>query len=148
MVIRQYFPELVPPPPSPAPAESSTPAPAPQPAAFDYSHEMYLTRVEADRLLAAGKIDEAEAYMEARRVFIMQNVANQGITIRRLNQAFFAFYGTYADTPGERGEDPIGPAVVKFYNQCPTVGAFLRNISKVTSFQQLQELTAPGGRCG
>jgi hypothetical protein len=148
MVIRQYFPELVPPPPSPAPAESSTPAPAPQPAAFDYSHEMYLTRVEADRLLAAGKIDEAEAYMEARRVFIMQNVANQGITIRRLNQAFFAFYGTYADTPGERGEDPIGPAVVKFYNQCPTVGAFLRNISKVTSFQQLQELTASGGRCG
>jgi hypothetical protein len=148
MVIRQYFPELAPPPPAPAPAESSTPAPAPQPAAFDYSHEMYLTRVEADRLLAAGKIDEAEAYMEARRVFIMQNVANQGITIRRLNQAFFAFYGTYADTPGERGEDPIGPAVVKFYNQCPTVGAFLRNISKVTSFQQLQELTAPGGRCG
>ncbi len=119
MVIRQYYPELVPPPPAPAPAVSSAPTPAPQPPAFDYSHEMYVTRVEADRLLAAGKIDEAEAYMEARRVFIMQHVADQGITIRRLNQAFFAFYGTYADTPGERGEDPVGPAVVKFYNQCP-----------------------------
>ncbi len=147
MVIRQYYPELAPPPPSPAPAQSSPPAPA-QPPAFDYSHEMYLTRVETDRLLAAGKIEEAEAYMEARRVYIMQQGADQGITIRRLNQAFFAFYGSYADTPGERGEDPIGPAVVALYHQCPTVGAFLRTISKVTSFQQLQELDAAGGRCG
>ncbi|MGD0807281.1 MAG: hypothetical protein ABSA10_07415 [Anaerolineales bacterium] len=147
MVIEHNYPELVPPPPPPAAPESSSQT-ASQPPAFDYSHEMYVTRVEADRLLAAGQIDEAEKYMEARRVFIMEHVAEHGNYIRRLNQAFFAFYGTYADTPGERGEDPVGPAVVKLYNQCPTVGAFLRAISKVTTFRQLQGLTAAGGQCG
>ena len=147
MVIAHDYPELVPPPPPPPAPQSSSPTVA-QPQAFNYSHEMYVTRVEADRLLALGKIDEAESYLEARRVFIMDHVAEHGNYIRRLNQAFFAFYGTYADTPGERGEDPIGPAVVNLYHQCPSVGAFLRTISQVTSFQQLQDLTAAGGRCG
>jgi hypothetical protein len=147
LVIERNYPELVPPPPQPAaPVDSSQPAS--QPPAFNYSHEMYVTRVEADRLLGEGKIDEAEKYMEARRVFIMDHVAEHGNYIRRLNQAFFAFYGTYADTPGERGEDPVGPAVVKLFNQCPTAGAFLRAISKVTSFRALQEITASGGQCG
>ncbi len=114
---------------------------------FDYQHEMYVTRVEADRLLAAGKIEEAEAYMEARRRFIMDHAAEHGRFIRRLNQAFFAFYGTYADSPGERGEDPVGPAVVALFDQCPSVGAFLRAVSQVTSLAYLQQLVA-GGRCG
>jgi len=35
---------------------------------FDFNHEMHLTRVTVDELLAQGKIDEAEAYMEERRV--------------------------------------------------------------------------------
>jgi hypothetical protein len=115
---------------------------APRPA-FDYQHEMYITRVEADRLLGLGMIDEAETYMEQRRRFFTEN----GYIIRRLNQAFFAFYGSYADSPGERGEDPVGPAVVKLYEQCPSPGVFLRVISQVTSLAQLQEL-ASDGRCG
>jgi hypothetical protein len=147
LVIERNYPELVPPPPAPA-APSDASQTAARPPAFNYSHEMYITRVEADRLLAEGKIDEAERYMESRREFIMEHIAEHGNYIRRLNQAFFAFYGTYADVPGERGEDPIGPAVVQFYNQCPSVGAFLRTISRVTSFRELQDLTAAGGRCG
>jgi hypothetical protein len=114
---------------------------------FDYQHEMYITRVETDRLLAAGKIDEAEAYMEDRRRFIMEHYEEHWHVIRRLNQAFFAFYGTYADSPGERGEDPVGPAVVALFDQCPSAGAFLRAVSQVTSFAHLQQLVA-GGRCG
>jgi hypothetical protein len=147
LVIAHNYPELVPPPPAPtAPADTSQAAA--QPPAFNYSHEMYVTRVEADRLLAEGKIDEAEQYLEARREFIMAHVAEHGNYIRRLNQAYFAFYGTYADVPGERGEDPIGPAVVKLFDRCPSAGAFLRTISRVTSFRELQEITAAGGRCG
>ncbi len=52
-----------------------------------------------DELLAAGKIEEAEAYMEARRQVFWDN----GYAIRKLNQAYFAFYGAYADVPGGRG---------------------------------------------
>jgi hypothetical protein len=114
---------------------------------FDYQHEMYITRVEADRLLSEGKVAEAEAYMEQRREFLMEHVSEHGHIIRRLNQAFFAFYGTYADSPGERGEDPVGPAVVALFEQCPSAGAFLRAVSHVTSFADLQQLVA-GGRCG
>ena len=110
---------------------------------FDYQHEMYITRVEADRLLALGRIDQAEDYLEMRRRFINEH----GYAIRRLNQAFFAFYGTYADTPGERGEDPVGPAVVALFEQCPSPGAFLRAVGKVTSLALLQQMDS-SGRCG
>ena len=69
---------------------------------------MHTTRVTVDALLAAGKINEAESYMEQRRQLFVQN----GYTIRKLNQAYFAFYGAYADVPGgAAGEDPVGPAV-------------------------------------
>jgi hypothetical protein len=59
------------------------------PVPFDFRAEMHTTRVRADELLAAGKIDEAEAYMEQRRQFFWDN----GYAIRKLNQAYFAFYG-------------------------------------------------------
>jgi hypothetical protein len=141
LVVRHNYPEWA----APLPAESAaaggvSAAPRPQ---FDYQHEMYVTRVEADRLLAAGKIAEAEAYMEQRRQFINAH----GYAIRRLNQAFFAFYGSYADTPGERGEDPVGPAVVNLFDLCPSPAAFLRAVARVASFAQLQQMVA-GGTCG
>jgi hypothetical protein len=113
---------------------------APPPPEFDYVKEMRATRVETDRLLAEGKIDEAEQYMEQRRHLFVDH----GFTIRRINQAFFAFYGAYVDYPGERGEDPVGPAVETLYSQCPSVGAFLRTVSQVGSFPQLQELIRMG----
>ncbi len=71
---------------------------------FDFQHEMHTTRVTVDALLAAGKIDEAKSYMEQRRELFVQN----GYYIRKLNQAYFAFYGAYADVPGgAAGEDPV-----------------------------------------
>ncbi len=143
MVVRHNYPEWASALPEDSPAGVLA---APRPA-FDYQHEMYITRVETDRLLGLGMIDEAEAYMEQRRRYIMEHFAEHGHVIRRLNQAFFAFYGSYADAPGERGEDPVGPAVVKLFEQCPSPGTFLRVVSQVTSLAQLQEL-ASGGQCG
>jgi hypothetical protein len=111
--------------------------------AFDFQKEMHATRVEADRLLAAGKIDEAEAYMESRRQVFVQH----GYSIRRLNQAYFAFYGAYADSRGESGEDPVGPTVAAFLKTCPSIGAFLRSISVVDTFGQLQEMVRSHAPC-
>lgn len=102
---------------------------------FDFNAEMHITRVTADNLLRMGKTTEAEAYMEARRQIFLQN----GFLIRKLNQAYFAFYGAYADTPqGAAGADPVGPAVRAFRTQCGTLKAFLRQISWMSSFNQLQ----------
>jgi hypothetical protein len=103
---------------------------------FDFRVEMHATRVYTDKLLAEGKIEEAEIYMEARRQIFWQN----GYQIRKLNQAYFAFHGAYADIPGgAAGEDPVGPAVRALREQSTSLAGFLNAISWMTSFEQLQQ---------
>lgn len=144
-VLRKYYPEYAPAlpepaTPAPAPEAQPTPAPAPQPPVFDFRAEMHTTRVTVDALLADGKVDEAEAYMEARR----QVFWNNGYLIRRLNQAYFAFHGAYADSPGgAAGEDPVGPAVRALRASSPSLAAFVNRISWMTSFDQLTEAVNP-----
>jgi hypothetical protein len=97
---------------------------------------MHQTRLRVDELLAQGRIEEAEAYMEERRVFFWEH----GYQIRKLNQAYFAFYGAYADEPvGAAGEDPIGAAVRQLRAQSPSLAAFLQRISWMWSPEQLLE---------
>ena len=106
------------------------------PPPFDFRAEMHETRVRADELLAEGKIEEAEAYMEARRQIFWQN----GYLLRKLNQAYFAFHGAYADVPGgAAGEDPVGPAVRALRAQSASLEDFIKTIARMTSFEQLQE---------
>jgi hypothetical protein len=103
---------------------------------FDRNAELHETRVRADALLAEGKIEEAEAYMEARRLIFLKN----GYLIRKLNQAYFAFYGAYADTPGgAAGQDPVGPAVRALRLQSRSLADFVNKISWMTDFQQLKD---------
>ncbi len=103
---------------------------------FDFRAEMHKTRVNVDNLLAEGKITEAEQYMEAQReVFVAH-----GYLIRRLNQAYFAFYGAYADIPGgAAGEDPVGPAVRQLREKAGSLAQFLREIAQMSSFAELQK---------
>ena len=90
----------------------------------------------ADELLAEGKIEDAETYMEQRRQVFWQN----GYLIRKLNQAYFAFHGAYADVPGgAAGEDPVGPAVRALRAQSASLADFVNTIAWMTSFQQLQQ---------
>ena len=106
------------------------------PPAFDFRAEMHTTRILTDNLLSQGKIDEAEAYMEQRRKFFWDH----GYAIRKLNQAYFAFYGSYADTPGgAAGEDPVGPAVRALRAQSNSLKDFLERISAMSSFAELQK---------
>jgi len=103
---------------------------------FDFRAEMHTTRVRVDELLAAGKTAEAERYMEERRIVFVEH----GYEIRKLNQAYFAFYGAYADSPGgAAGEDPVGPAVRKLRDQSASLADFLRTIGKMNSFEDLQK---------
>ena len=97
---------------------------------------MHETRVTVDKLLADGKIEEAESYMEKRRQVFWDN----GYLIRKLNQAYFAFHGAYADVPGgAAGEDPVGPAVRALRAQSASLADFVNTIAWMTSFQQLQQ---------
>jgi hypothetical protein len=106
------------------------------PPPFDFRAEMHETRVRADDLLAQGKIEEAETYMEQRRQLFVQN----GYLVRKLNQAYFAFHGAYADAPGgAAGEDPVGPAVRALREQSASLADFVNTIAWMTSFEQLQQ---------
>ncbi len=103
--------------------------------AIDFRAEMHTTRLRVDELLAAGKVEEAEAYMEERRRFFWDN----GYALRKLNQAYFAFYGAYADVPGgAAGEDPVGPTVVALRAKSASLADFLNRIAWMTSFEELQ----------
>ncbi len=108
----------------------------PPKADFNFNAEMHTTRVHVDELLAQGKITEAETYMDERRLVFWDN----GYAIRKLNQAYFAFYGAYADIPGgAAGEDPVGPAVRALRARSGSLSAFLKTIAQMTSFKQLQD---------
>ncbi len=101
---------------------------------------------EARHLKAAGKPTEAEAkiveaenYMEERRQFINSH----GYGIRKLNQAYFAFYGAYADQPGgAAGSDPTGPSVVALRAYSPGLRQFLDRVSSILTLEDLQKAVA------
>jgi hypothetical protein len=138
LVLKRYYPELA------AEAGLQTvslaldPGSAPPPT-FDFRAEMHTTRIHVDELLAAGKVEEAEAYMEQRRQVFWDN----GYAIRKLNQAYFAFYGAYADVPGgAAGEDPVGPAVRALRGQSGSLIGFLKTIARMNSFDQLKAALA------
>lgn len=137
-VLERFYPELVPEPAPPPPLAAET-AQKPQAApVFEYYAEMRQTRVTVDRLLEEGKIEEAEEYMRQRRVVFWENGYRH---LRKLNQAYFAFYGAYADHPegGAAGEDPVGAAVRTLRAQSSSLAEFVKRISWISSFGQLQQ---------
>jgi hypothetical protein len=141
-LLNRYYPDLAPPPaPTPSAGNQSEQAQPPsEPPPFNFNTEMHATRVRADQLLSEGKIDQAETYMEARRRFFWDH----GYQIRKLNQAYFAFYGAYADVPGgAAGSDPVGPAVRSFRAQSRSLSDFLNKISWMTSFAELEKADLP-----
>jgi hypothetical protein len=135
-VVAQYYPQYLPPPPEPPSTTSEPDVQNAEPARFNFQKEMRTTRVIVDQLLSEGKIDAAENYMEERRRFFWDN----GYLIRKLNQAYFAFYGAYADQEGgAAGEDPVGAAVRALRADSPNLAGFLNRISWMWSFDQLKK---------
>ena len=106
----------------------------PQQAPFDFRQEMRETRLTTEDLLSEGKIEEAEAYMEERRLYMAEN----GYYIRKLNQAYFAFHGSYGDSPAS--VSPIFEQLTKLRAASPTLGDFIRDVATVSSHEEFLEL--------
>jgi len=100
---------------------------------FDFNREMREIRMTVDEYLARGEIGLAEEFMEEKR----QYLASMGYHIRKLNQAYFAFHGAYADSP--TSISPIGPEVKKLREQSSSIKDFLDKASLITSRQNLIE---------
>lgn len=104
---------------------------------FNFQKEMYQTRVTVDELLAQNKVAEAEKFMEARRRIFWEN----GFKIRKLNQAYFAFYGAYANEPySAAGADPVGNDVRILRARSRNLLSFLQKISWMSTYGQLQQV--------
>jgi hypothetical protein len=101
---------------------------------FDFNREMRDIRRQVDEYLAQGEIELAEEFMEEKR----QYLADNSYYIRKLNQAYFAFHGTYADSP--TSVSPIGAEIEKLREQSHSLKDFLNKAATITSRQHLQEM--------
>lgn len=137
LVMARFYPEFLP------PSETTTPEvitqsqieekPAlPQEETFDQA--MRRIRLRVDALLAEKKVVEAEAYMEAER----QKLVDQGHYLRKLNQAFFAFHGSYATSPAS--VDPIGPWLRQLRAHHETLKGFVDQVAQMSNLDDLLQV--------
>ena len=120
------------PPPGPPLSDPAAPPPVPAAGGFDFTAEMRQTRRRAEELLAAGQIAAAEAYMEQRRQHFLAN----GYYIRKLNQAYFAFHGSYATGPGS--VSPIGGQLQELRRRSPSLKHFLETVAQFRSYPEFR----------
>ncbi|MFH0914557.1 MAG: hypothetical protein V1849_04640 [Chloroflexota bacterium] len=127
LVLEKYYPEEAKP----------TARPKPPTSGFDFNREMREIRKTVDEYLARGQVEEAEAYMELKR----QYLASQGYYIRKLNQAYFAFHGRYADGP--TSINPIGREMRELRRQSTSLKSFLDTAAQIISRPELQSRLKP-----
>ena len=100
-----------------------------------FTREMRETRVTVEELLDAGEVGEAEEYMKRR----WWDFRLGGYGLRKLNQAFFAFRGRYAEGPASIS--PIGREVNEMRDYHDDVGSFIKTVEKASTYQEfLDEL--------
>lgn len=141
--IERFYPERAGPAPWPRPLSMrpSWLGQTAEPSEFDFGTFMRNTRLEVDRLLAAGKISDAEAFMEAQRRILV----DRGYVIRKLNQAYFAFHGSYA--VGSAATDPIGGKLRLLRQRTESLAGFIAIVARFDQPEDLDEvlLTDPKG---
>jgi hypothetical protein len=126
IILERYYPEYV---DNDQPEEDS---------GFDFNQEMRQIRITVDQYLEQGEIELAEEYMEERRQYLL----SMGYYIRRLNQAYFAFYGAYADSP--TSVSPIGAELRELREQSASLGDFLEMVAGMSSRQELSDALSEG----
>jgi hypothetical protein len=126
--LRRYYPQLIEP---HHPLTDTVEAPI-DPLAFDFNAEMRQTRVTADQLLALEEVEEAERYMELRRQYFVEN----GYPIRLLNQAYFAFHGSYGT--GAASTSPLGPNLERLRQLTPNLLTFLQVVRSLQTLADVE----------
>ncbi|MBT4340540.1 MAG: hypothetical protein HOD62_00515 [Chloroflexi bacterium] len=109
------------------------------PESFNFNRFMGETRRKTDELLAENLVDQAEAYMESRRVELLDH----GYQIRKVNQAYFAFHGTYAESPSSTS--PIARYLWDLREQVATVGDLVKLLRPIRTFAEFEQLVADRG---
>jgi hypothetical protein len=121
---------------------NSTSPPAAQPGVFDFRAFMRETRLHVEELLAAGQVDQAEGYMRHRRLELQQN----GYTIRKLNQAYFALYGSYGGGFAASPSNPIPDLLRQLRSSTGSLAEFVFQVRGVTTVDDLRAALAQAQR--
>lgn len=95
-----------------------------------------------DDLLSGGRIAEAERLMEQTR----DELAAAGIVVRRINQAYFAWFGTYAARAD--AIHPLGEELRALRARIGSLALFLSEVREVASPRELRELALEWGLPG
>ncbi len=124
--LARYYPEQVPPvkPAAPIPVAGTA-------RREDFDQAMRRIRLRVDESLKQGRVSEAENYMETER----RKLVAEGYSLRRLNQAYFAFHGSYATSPAS--VDPIGSWLHQLRAQSGSLKAFVDRAAGLTSLDDL-----------
>ena len=101
---------------------------------FSYNKHMQKTRIKTEELLSEGKIIEAEKYMEDRRL----DLNKYGYNIRKINQAYFAFYGSYADSP--QSISPIYKQLQDLREKRLNIGELVNEIKNISTYEDFRLL--------
>jgi hypothetical protein len=124
-VIERFYPAWV----DQLPTLDETGQPVPrEPSEFDLA--MRRIRQQVDQLLADGQIKEAEEFMEAERLKLVE----KGHNLRKLNQAYFAFHGSYALSPAS--VDPTGQQLRQLRAISPSLKSFLNRVAWLNSYEE------------
>jgi hypothetical protein len=99
---------------------------------FDFNMEMKQTRKTVDVILEQGNIEQAEQYMESRRLIFVQH----GYKIRKLNQAYFAFHGIYGQDPA--AVSPVYDRMTRLRRSYANLADFAQDVSGMTRYEDLQ----------
>ena len=113
---------------------------AAQAPSFDFRTFMRTTRTQVEQMLAGGQVDAAEAYMRAQR----DELQRHGYAIRKLNQAYFALYGSYGNGYAASNANPIPGLLHRLRDQSPSVGDFLVRVRGITTVAELRQAVAAG----
>ena len=98
-----------------------------------FTKHMRETRTEVENMLKNNKIQEAEKYMKKR----WWELSLAGYNLRKINQAYFALYGIYAESAGSIS--PIGDQLREFRALVPSTGDFVKEISQISSYSEFLE---------
>jgi hypothetical protein len=111
-------------------------------ARFDFRAFMRATRLHTEELLAANQVEQAEAYMRTRRDELKQ----YGYTIRKLNQAYFALYGSYGGGFAASPANPIPDLLRQLRERSGSLADFIVSVRDVTSVEELRSVVAQAQR--
>ena len=101
---------------------------------FDYREFMKKLRINVDQLLSEGKINNAEKLMNESTLILNNN----GIKIRKINQAWFAFNGTYGDSPSSISN--FNDELTNLIDSYGTLKDAINDIKNISSLDEYKDM--------